>query len=100
MQSNQIRVVIDNIGSCICTMYHNGKANVMIIDSVFVEEKYRGKGFGTKILKSALKLAKKEKIDSIELVVNKDNKVAKNLYEKLHFEKTKKDYYRLIIHKL
>ena len=31
-------------GSCIGTIYYNGKANVMVIDSVFVKEEFRGIG--------------------------------------------------------
>ena len=71
-----------------------------MIDSVFVKDKFRRKGFGTEIVRRAITLAKDRNVDSIELVVNKDNKIAKKLYEKLRFEKTKKDYYRLILHKL
>ena len=98
MQSHQSRLVIDN-GSCLCTFYHNGKANVMMIDSVFVPEEYRGQGYGTKLIEVAIQVAKLEKVDSIELV-NKDNTIAKKLYKKCKFEKTNKDYYRLILHTL
>lgn len=100
MRSNQKRLVIGAIASCLCTFYNNGKANVMIIDSVFVRETSRGKGFGIKIIEKAKELAKKRNVDSIELVVNTDNGIAKHLYEKCEFEKTNKDYYRLILHKL
>jgi ribosomal protein S18 acetylase RimI-like enzyme len=100
MQNNQIRLVIGKTASCICTFYNNGKADVMLIDSVFVKESFRGKKFGTKIIDKAIKLAKEKYVDSIELVVNKDNEIAKKLYEKFKFEKTNKDYYRLILNKL
>lgn len=86
-------------GRCICTFYNNGKANVMIIDSVEVEEQYRGQGTGTKLMQKAIDLAKKNKVDSIELNVNKDNNVGKKLYEKMGFEKTNKDYYRVILNR-
>ena len=84
-------------GSCICTFYNNGKANVMIIDCVEVDKMHRGVGIGTNLLKQAIKLAKKENVDSIELNVNKDNIVAKKLYEKMGFKITNKDYYRIIL---
>lgn len=86
-------------GSCQCTFYNNGKANVMIIDSVEVEESHRRQGKGTQIIELALALAKKHNVDSIELNVNKDNVVAKKLYEKMGFNKTNKDYYRIILNK-
>ena len=95
----QITVSIENIASCLCTFYNNGKANVMLIDSFQVKEEFRKKGYGTKLINKVLKLASELKVDSIELVVNKDNEVAKNLYEKVGFEKTNKDYYRLILRK-
>jgi len=71
----------------------------MMIDSVKTKKEFRGKGYGTKLINKAINLAKKNKVDSIELVVNKDNKIAKMLYEKTGFKKTKKDYYRLILNK-
>lgn len=86
-------------GSCLCTFYFNGRANVMIIDDFNIEEKYRNKGWGRKLMKRAIKLAKDKEVDSIELVVNKNNKIAKHLYETVKMEKTKKDYYRLILNK-
>ena len=100
MQSHQSRLVIGNGIECLCTFYHNGKANVMIIDSVFVPEFFRGHGYGTQLIEEAIKVAKLEKVDCIELVVNKDNTIAKHLYEKLKFKKTNKEYYRLILNKL
>lgn len=85
------------IGSCICTFYHNGQANVMIIDNVKVDKNHRRKGVGTTLMKEAIIIAKKRKVDSIELVVNSDNTVAKRLYKKNGFNKTKKDHYRFIL---
>jgi len=87
------------IGSLICTFYHNGQANVMIIDGVEVDKTHRRKGVGTTLMNEAIKIAKKRKVDSIELVVNSDNIVAKRLYKKAGFNNTKKEYYRLILRK-
>lgn len=85
--------------SCLLTFYNNGKANVMIIDSVEVKEKFRGKGYGKMLLEEAIDTAKEEGVDSIELQVNADNEVAKRLYLKVGFEKTAKEYYRLILNR-
>jgi len=97
MQINQIRLVVLNISSCLCTFYNNGKANVMIIDNVQTKENYRGLGFATKLIEKAINMAKDKKVDCIELVVNKDNKIAKKLYRNAGFEKKDKEYYRLIL---
>jgi len=69
----------------------------MIIDSVFVEKDLRRRGIGTKLMKKAMDLAIMEEVGSVELVVNDDNKIAKGLYEKVGFEKTKKEYFRKIL---
>lgn len=95
----QAKVSVGNFSLCLCTFYNNGKANIMMIDSVQTKEEFRKKGHGTKLIKKAIKLAKEQKVDSIELVVNKNNKIAKKLYEQAGFEKTDKDYYRLILNK-
>jgi len=95
----QITLSVGNIASCLCTFYNNGKADVMIIDSFLVKKEFRGKGYGTKLIKKAINLAKKLKVDAVELNVNKDNVVAINLYKKSGFGKTNKDYFRLILNK-
>jgi GNAT superfamily N-acetyltransferase len=95
----QVKLSIKNISSCLCTFYNNGMANVMIIDNVQTKKEFQGKGYGTKLINKAIDLAKKNKVDSIELVVNKENKIAKKLYEKTGFKKTNKDYFRLILNK-
>lgn len=96
---NQEKIDINGKGSCLCTFYNNGKANVMIIDSVEVEKSHRRQGIGTQIIELALALAKKHNVDSVELNVNMDNVAAKKLYEKMGFKKTNKDYYRIILSK-
>lgn len=87
------------IGSCILTFYHNGQAMVMIVDNVKVDKNRRRHGIGTTLMKEAIKIAKKRKVDSIELVVNSDNTVAKKLYKKVGFKKTDKEYFRMILNK-
>lgn len=87
------------IGSLICTFYHNGQANVMVVDSVEVDKDKRRQGFGTTLINEAIKIAKKRKVDAIELVVNSDNTVAQRLYKTAGFEKTNKEHYRLILNK-
>ena len=94
---NQVKVETD-FASCLCTFYHNGKANIMMIDNVFVDESERGNGYGNKLIRKALELANDENVDSVELVVNRDNSPAKKLYEGQGFAKTEKDYYRKILH--
>ena len=98
-EAKQAIVSIANICSCVCTIFNNGKAKVMILDSVFVDEPYRGQGYGQKLIEEIINFAKTQSIDSVELQVNQDNEVGINLYEKNQFQKTNKHYYRLILNK-
>ncbi|MFC1612650.1 GNAT family N-acetyltransferase [Patescibacteria group bacterium] len=95
-EPKQARLSVDGVSSCLCTFYNNGKANIMIIDSVFTKEEFRGQGYSVKLMEAALALAKKEKIDCAELIVNEENIAARSLYEKIGFKKTKKNHYRII----
>lgn len=71
----------------------------MIIDNVQVNKNQRRRGLGTTLMNEAIKIAKNRNVDSIELVVNSDNTIAKRLYEKVGFEKTNKEHYRIILNK-
>jgi len=93
----QIRLDVDNVSSCLCTFYNNGKANILIIDSVWTDENHRGQGYGKRLMEKVKDLAKAENVDSIELVVNQDNQSAISLYEGMGMDRTKKYHYRLIL---
>lgn len=95
----QVRITVEGKSSCLCTLYDNGKARVMMIDCVETKEAHQGKGYGAKLIGKAIELAKRNRIDAIELVANKDNLPAQRLYGKTGFTKTNKDHYRLILNK-
>jgi ribosomal protein S18 acetylase RimI-like enzyme len=85
------------VARCLATIYHNGAAKIMVIDSVWVEEDYRNRGLATKLILQATKIANGNNIDAIELIVNDNNQAAKNLYTKTGFKKTNKEHYRIIL---
>ena len=84
-------------GSCIATLYHNGKAFVMMIDSVEVDEGHRRNGVGMTLMQKAIETALDYGVDSIELLVNPDNEAAKGLYAKVGFAQTNKEHHRMIL---
>ena len=86
--------LISNGGSLLCTFYNNGRANVMIIDDVYVIPENRHKGIASLLIKTALSIAKDRNVDSIELVCNESTS---SFYEKLGFNKTNKYHYRIIL---
>ena len=56
---------------------------------IFIDPKYREKGFATKMLKYLESIAKKEKMKKITINVMPKNIPAAQLYEKLGFQKKK-----------
>ncbi|MBD3230744.1 MAG: GNAT family N-acetyltransferase [Candidatus Lokiarchaeota archaeon] len=58
------------------------------ITNVVVDKKWRGKGVGTWLIKRAIEELKKAGIEIIRINVREDATEAKNLYEKIGFEKS------------
>lgn len=76
------------IGSILIRNIKNG----ILLDEIFIEDKYRNKGIGTKVISNIILKYQK----NIFLWVYKDNIKAFNLYKKLGFKidsKTKTRYY-------
>jgi ribosomal protein S18 acetylase RimI-like enzyme len=90
-------VFFTNESSCLGTIYHNGKAKIMVIDNVKVEKEYRKQGIGTNMIQYVINFAKRQGVDSVELLVNEDNEIAKKLYSKLGFKKSNKEHHRLLL---
>ena len=95
----RIYFVVDEViaGSCSGLVYRNDKAKVMHIDDVFIQEGYRNKGYGTEMIREAVKFAITHHVDSVELTANEDNAIARRLYQKLGFVETNKKYCRRIL---
>jgi len=85
------------VSSCLCLLYRNSKAKVMLVDDVLVLEEQRGQGYGKELMNEVVDLAKRDNVDSIELTVNDDNLIARSLYSKTGFEETTKKYCRRIL---
>jgi len=67
------------------------------IEDVVVEEKWRGKGVGKKMMKHAIELVKKEGIFKIELTSHHSRIEANKLYQSLGFEQIETNVYRLYV---
>lgn len=83
-------IVLNNIivGSFLITKNENG----LLLDEIFIEEKYRNKGIGTSIIKDVVSKSN----SNVYLWVYKDNIKAFNLYNKIGFnikEETDSRYY-------
>lgn len=73
------------VGLLFYTVRHRGEKNTLFVDSLAVEEAYRGKGIGHKLFDYAKELARTRHYDGIELQVNAKNTRAREMYEKYGF---------------
>lgn len=55
---------------------------LLVVDTLCVDENYRGKGIGTKLLEFAKNLGKEKNCTDMYLTVNPKNENAINVYEK------------------
>lgn len=62
------------------------------LGELFVEEKYRGRGVGRKLLDEVIKVVKNRGFKNLELTVATNNKAAQKLYLELGFKPKKREY--------
>ena len=60
--------------------------NPYLLTRVAVNRNYQGQGYSKVLLQQVFEIARKEKIDLIYLLLNKENKRAKSLYKKCAFK--------------
>lgn len=58
---------------------------VLFVDSMAVEEQYRGQGIGHMLFDYVLQICQEQQYDSLELQVNAKNAAARAMYEKYGF---------------
>lgn len=68
-----------------------------IIEDVVVDENYRGRGIGKRLLQYVIEEAKKRKVKSLNLTSQPSRIAANRLYESLGFEKRNTNVYRLYL---
>ncbi len=93
IRSSNIKIVKEK--SCIAIL---GLAdNEIEIYFIGVEERYRGRGLGKKLLKNIIKFSKDYGATTIILEVGVDNRKAKNIYLSSNFKECgiRKNYYRI-----
>lgn len=73
-----VKIITDDNGP---TLYREA-----LIDGLYVEEEYRNKGIGTKLIEEAIEWCKNNDVKCISLHAINKNIAAKRLYDKLGFE--------------
>jgi len=56
-----------------------------VVEDMIVDNAYRGKGYGEKVLLELIEWARKEHIDTIKLTTNPSRVAANDLYKKVGF---------------
>ena len=77
----------------------NKDYNYLYLDDFCINENYRGKGIGTKLMNMAVDFAKKNKLNNIETHVETANHEARDFYKKKGFKLYKEEGFRLLINK-
>ncbi|MEK7060924.1 MAG: GNAT family N-acetyltransferase, partial [Patescibacteria group bacterium] len=62
---------------------------------IVVDEEYRGKGIGTKLITAAINQARKEGVKHIDFTSRPQRVAANRLYQRLGFKKRETNVYRL-----
>ena len=91
--SNYIEYIGDD--KVIATMNCSVIYDRIELDNILVEEAYRGKGTGNKLMSYLVSEAIKERVVNITLEVRISNEIARNLYKKFGFREValRKQYY-------
>ena len=66
-----------------------------LLEDVVVDEKYRGRGIGERIILEAISLAKSKSADRINLTSRQERTEARKLFESLGFTQQETDVFRL-----
>lgn len=85
------------IGMAILRWHDLPTGRVGTVEDVVVAESYRRKGYGTKLVESMIKFAKKQKMAYIDLTSRPERAAANNLYQKLGWQKRETNVYRLTV---
>lgn len=77
--------VNDLVAAYLSIEVHHEQENFIYLDDLSVSAKYRSNGIGTKLINTAEKFAKETNISTIVLHVEKSNRLAYKLYERLGY---------------
>ena len=89
-KDNYLYTLVDeqNIVGMIWMKVKTNPSKIGFIYDVFIEEKFRGKGYGKSLMLLLEEKAREMQLKSLDLHVFGSNRVARNLYEGLGYETT------------
>lgn len=74
------------IGQLFLDLGIKSKENILCVLLISVLKEFQGHGYGKQLISLSVKLAKENKLNILELIVDKNNLHAINFYEKLGFK--------------
>jgi ribosomal protein S18 acetylase RimI-like enzyme len=97
-KNNIVTVVLDDghiVGMITLVIIHQVTGNKGYLEDLVIDEKYRGKGLGEKLVTEAISIARKSNIESVELKSETHRIAANKLYQKLGFELKEANVYKV-----
>lgn len=98
--ANRILVARESVGNKIVGMLTLIIINAQfvkkgLLEDIVVDENYRGKGIGSKLINEAINKARNEKVSYIDFTSSPDKVAANDFYQRLGFKKRDTNVYRI-----
>ena len=82
-------------GMLTVVIYSTVTGSKALIEDVTVDETYRGRGYGKKIVEHAIEFIRRSGVETISLTSNPSRIAANKLYQKLGFEEYETNVYKM-----
>jgi len=100
-QNVHLFVIHDEVGTPVGMLtvgiYRTPSGHKAWLEDVVVDEKYRGRCYGEKIVDYAINFIRNYDVDAISLTSNPSRIAANKLYQKIGFERYETNVYRIIL---
>ena len=84
-----------SVGMLSTGIYRTPTGNKAWIEDVVIDDAYRGRGFGKKIVEYAIDFLRELNVDTVSLTTNSSRVVANQLYQKLGFVRYETNVYKM-----
>jgi len=83
------------IGLAVINIVNSLTRKALVIEDFIIDKEHRNQGYGTELIQEIVGMAKRKKVDCIEVTIKKTNKQAIALYKKFRFKDRDNMSYRL-----
>ncbi|MGO9446319.1 MAG: GNAT family N-acetyltransferase [Thiobacillaceae bacterium] len=82
----RVNAMIVGMANALITFSTAEGGRVVLMEDVIIKTEYRGRGFGTRLVKHVLAWAKNERMTRVTLLADKGNALALSFYERMGFQ--------------